>query len=82
MNRAGGATQVTVNQAARGATGDPLGSFSFNAGPTTDYAHRPGERLRHRGRGDVRAPGAVPNTATWTPNLSGPYEVYARWTPT
>jgi len=82
VNHAGGATTVTVNQAAGGGTWSSLGSFSFNAGSAS-------VSVTDRANGYVIAdavmfapPGAGANSATWTPNVAqaGTYEVYARWT--
>jgi len=82
VNHSGGATQVTVNQAAGGGNWSLLGTYSFDAGTAT-------VSLTDQANGYVIAdavmflpPGAQPNSATWTPNVAqaGTYEVFARWT--
>jgi RHS repeat-associated protein len=80
VNHAGGATQVTVNQAAGGGNWSPLGSFTFNAGPTTITLTDQANGYVIADAVQLAPAGAAPNSATWSPNLSGPYELYAKWT--
>ncbi len=80
VNHAGGATQVTVNQAAGGGNWSPLGNFSFNAGPTTITLTDQANGYVIADAVQLAPAGAMPNSATWSPNLSGPYELYAKWT--
>ena len=82
VNHASGAQVVTVNQEQGGGTWSPLGSFAFNAGPTTISLSDDANDHVIADAVMLVPAGAAPNTATWTLSVATPgsYQVYARWT--
>ena len=81
VNHAGGATQVTVNQAAGGSNWSPLGNLQLQRRADDHDADRPGQRLRYRRRGAVRARGRdAQQRGLGLRPRAGHHKLYARWT--
>ena len=82
IHHAGGSTDVVWNQRINGGTWNQLGTFQMDPGqnhrielPDLDNATLAADAVQ------VTPVGAVPATATWTPEITvaSIYEVYAKW---
>ena len=86
INHTAGNDTVTVNQQQNGGQWNLLGTYTLNSSSTVDlssdangYVIADGITILPAGTPPTPTPPTF-ETATWTPNQAGSYEVYARWT--